>query len=247
MANFWTIADTVMQEADIILLVVDARLVEETKNSELEHKAKEMNKTLITVINKCDLVDKEELEKYKQKFHPCVFVSAHKFYGMTMLRKTILRYAQSFPVSVGVVGYPNTGKSSVINALKGKASAGVSSVSGYTKGRQNIRVGSKIKIIDTPGVIAESDDKKSVKLAITASRNIKKDPDLVVFELIKDYKDALIDFYELDAQEVGALDDEEFLEAIAIKRNRLKKGGEPDTNTTAKMILQDWQKGKIQL
>ncbi|MFP4523595.1 MAG: GTPase [Candidatus Nanoarchaeia archaeon] len=247
MVNFWTIADSVMREADIILLVIDARLVEETKNKEIEYKAKEMKKTLITVINKCDLVNKEELEQYKQKFHPCVFVSAHKFYGITMLRKTILRYAQTVPVSVGVVGYPNTGKSSVINSLKGKASAAVSSVSGYTKGRQNIKVGSKIKIIDTPGVIAESDDKKSVKLSITASKNNKEDPDLIVFELIKNHKDAIIEFYELDKEKIKGFDDEEILEAIAIKRNRFKKGAEPDTQTTAKMILQDWQKGKIKV
>jgi ribosome biogenesis GTPase A len=244
MGNFWSIVNKVIDEADIILLVVDARLINETKNKELELKIKKRKKQLITVINKCDLVEKETLETYKFKFHPCVFVSAHKFFGMTLLRKMILRHAKEFPVTVGVVGYPNTGKSSIINSLKGKGSAGVSSVSGYTKGVQNIRVDSKIRVIDTPGVIAESDDKHSAKLAITASKNTHKDPDLVVYELFKEYKEQIKKYYEIKTEE---LSEEELLEEIAISLNRYKKGNKPDIETTAKMILQDWQKGKIKV
>ena len=243
MGNFWSIVNSVIQEADIVLLVLDARLIHETKNKELAQKIKQKNKTLITVINKCDLVDKEKLEPYKFQFHPCVFVSAHKFFGMTLLRKMILRYAKEFPVNVGVVGYPNTGKSSIINSLKGRSSAGVSSVSGYTKGRQNIKVDNKIKIIDTPGVIAESDDKQSVKLALSASTNVKEDPDLVVYELFKTYKNEIAKYF--DIEEFSS--EEDLLERIAIKLNRFKKGAEPDIETTAKLILNDWQKGKIPL
>ena len=242
MKNFWSIVNAVIDEADIILLVIDARLVEQTRNKELQQKVLMKKKTLITVINKCDLVAKESLESYKNLFHPCVFVSAHKFFGMTLLRKMILRYAKEFPVTVGVVGYPNTGKSSIINSLKGKGSAGVSSVSGFTKGKQNIKVDNKIRVIDTPGVIAQSDDKKSTSLSITASVNVKEDPDVVVFELFKTYDEQIARYYEIEDDFSNS---EELLELIAIKLNRLKKGGEADVETTARLILQDWQKGKI--
>ncbi len=244
MANFWKIVDSVINQADIILMVVDARMIDKTRNVEIERKVSAAKKTLITVINKADLVDIEELKPYKKKLDPCVFVSAKKFYGITILRHLILEKSRGESVVVGVVGYPNTGKSSIINSLKGKSSAGVSSISGYTKGKQNIKVDSKILVIDTPGVLAENDDMRSSDMALTASTTFHDDPELAAFNLIKHYKLEIMIHYDLE----GHFDDEEdLLEALAIKLNRKKSGGVPDTETTAKMLLQDWQKGKIQL
>ncbi|MFW5865966.1 MAG: GTPase, partial [Nanoarchaeota archaeon] len=239
--NFWSIVDKVLQDADILLLVLDARLPERTNNSELREKAKRLGKTLITVVNKADLVEKWMLVSLKKKYRPCVFVSAQKYYGMTKLRQMILRYADITPVKVGVVGYPNTGKSSVINALKGKSSAPVSSVSGYTKGRQDIKVDNKIRIIDTPGVLSAGDDTKSNKLKIAASTNIKEDHDLVAYELLRENGFVVMRYFGLEKNDYA--DEQEMLEAIALKLNRKKEGGEPDTETTARIILQQWQKG----
>jgi len=244
MANFWRLVNEVIEEADIILLIVDARMIDETINVELVKKVERTGKQLITVINKADLVDKKILERYKKKLNPCVFVSAQKFYGITMLRHEILRHAKTTPVIVGVVGYPNTGKSSVINALKGKASAKVSSVSGYTKGKQLIRVDNKILVIDTPGVLSGNDDKSSDKLKLSASLNVKSDPDLAAYELLRLYGKSIAKFYEVDS---FALSEEELLEEIAIKLNRFKKGGKPDIDTTARIILSDWQKARIKI
>ena len=244
MANFWKIVDGVISQSDIVLMVVDARLVEKTRNVEIERKVRASGKTLITVINKADLAVKDDLEKYKKELDPCVFVSARKFYGITILRHLILEKSKGEAVVVGVVGYPNTGKSSLINALKGKASAGVSSVSGYTKGKQDIKVDNKILVIDTPGVLADADVKSSDDLVITASKTDVKDPEMAAFRLIKNYKLEIFFHYDLEGE---FEDEEEILEAIAIKLNRKKSGGLPDTFTTAKIILQDWQKGRIQL
>lgn len=244
MANFWKIVDSVISQADIVLMVVDARMVEKTRNVEIERKVAASKKTLITVINKADLADKDELEKYKKQLDPCVFVSAREFYGMTMLRHLILEKSRGEAVSVGVVGYPNTGKSSVINALKGKASAGVSPVSGYTKGKQDVRVDSKILVIDTPGVLADDDVKSSDELVITASKTDVKDPEMAAFKLLKQYKLEIMFHYDLEGK---FEDEEELLEAIAVRLNRKISGGHPDTETAARIVLQDWQKGRIQL
>lgn len=241
--NFWSIVDKVLQDADILLLVLDARLPERTDNKELREKVKRSGKTLITVVNKADLVEKWMLVSLKKKYNPCVFVSAQKYYGMTKLRQMILRYADITPVKVGVVGYPNTGKSSVINSLKGKSSAPVSSVSGYTKGRQDIKIDNKIRIIDTPGVLSAGDDTGSNKLKIAASTNIKEDPDLVAYELLQENGFVVMRYFGLEKNDYA--DEQEMLEAIALKLNRKKEGGEPDTETTARIILQQWQKGAI--
>ena len=244
MVNFWTLVDKVIVEADIILLVCDARVIEQTRNAELIRKTRAAGKKLITVINKADLVDKNKLEPYKQKYAPCVFVSAQKFYGITLLRKMILATSHGEAVKVGVVGYPNTGKSSVINSLKGKSSASTSPTSGHTKALQNIKVDGKIIVIDTPGVLSSTDDKKDVKLIITASTTKTKDPELVVYELLEHYRKEILEHYDV---KTTLREPEDVLEMIGLKLNRMKKGGEVDTETTARMILSEWQKSKIQI
>ena len=65
MASFWNIVNKVIRESDILLEVLDARMVKETRNKEIEDKVKKSGKILIYVINKCDLVEKPTLERYK--------------------------------------------------------------------------------------------------------------------------------------------------------------------------------------
>src|SRR3972149_5914277 len=143
MANkFWIMVNKVIAEADVLLLVLDARMVEETRNDEIESKVKEAGKPLIYVLNKCDLVDKHVMEQYKRKLPNSVFISAKDHLGTTMLRMKIMVAASRMGLSrvnVGVLGYPNVGKSSVINALKGKGSAKTSSMSGQTRHIKKIR------------------------------------------------------------------------------------------------------------
>ncbi|MGE0792776.1 MAG: GTPase [Candidatus Woesearchaeota archaeon] len=244
MANFWNIVDKVINEADIVLEVIDARMIEETRNLEIERKVEQRNKILIRVINKCDLVDKETLEKEKKRLYPCVFISAKNFLGTTILRQKILRYSKGGAILVGVVGYPNTGKSSLINCLKGKGSAKVSSVSGYTKGKQEVKADNRIKLIDTPGVLSDTNflEDNNVKIA-TKNFYDEKDPDVVVLGLITKYRTGILNHYDVKCDG----DEEEVLEAIAKKLNRMKSGGKPDVEIAAKLILKEWQHGKIKV
>ncbi|MBU0979769.1 MAG: 50S ribosome-binding GTPase [Nanoarchaeota archaeon] len=245
MPSYWRLVHKVIAEADVLLLLLDARLVDDTRNPEIEFKVKRDGKPLIYVITKCDLISQREAEQHKRKFRPCVFVSATEHHGFTMLRDRILIEGKKLgrkEVKVGVLGYPNVGKSSLINALKGKHSAPTSSVSGYTKALQKVRADSRIMLLDTPGVIPFR-EKDNMKHSLTGSIDFDKtkDPELVVMELMERCPGMIEKHFGVKPDE----DLEIVIDAIARKMNMLKRGSLPDTQRAACMILKEWQEGKI--
>lgn len=242
MANFWRIVDRVIKESDVVLEVLDARMIKETRNLEIEEKVKKLGKRLIYVINKCDLADQKALAGLKRELTPSVFVSARERLGTTMLRNRILQVGAKLRVVVGVVGYPNTGKSSVINALAGRSKARTSPQPGFTKGLQLIRADNRIQLIDTPGVIpyCEDDEEKHALIAAADASRVRE-PELVAMQLIERLDGRVEKHYGMEKAD----DAEEALEAIAMRLKRLKAGGKPDTEATARMIIRSWQKGEI--
>ncbi|MFH1064566.1 MAG: GTPase [Candidatus Woesearchaeota archaeon] len=242
MANFWNIVKQVISDSDVLLEIIDARMVDESRNPEIEQKVRHTGKTLIYVINKCDLVEKNTLDKFKKSLRPCVFLSATERLGTSFLRKEIMKHAPNGMFKVGVLGYPNTGKSSIINALKGKKSAPTASISGYTKSLQLIRVSKRMYLLDTPGVFPynEKDEAKHTKIAAKTFGNLK-DPEGSAMGLLKEFPFTIENYYGVS----HTPDPEEVLEFIAIKLKKLRKGGLPDLNSAARIIIQDWQKGKI--
>ena len=227
-----------------MLLVLDARLVDETRNLEIENKIEKAGKKIIYVINKSDLVDKKYLESIKSEFENCVFMSAKMHLGTNLLRQEIMRLSKGEKVTVGVLGYPNTGKSSVINALSGKGSAKVAPISGYTRALQIIKASNKIYMLDSPGVIPFQ-EKHELKHLLIGSMNPDKakDPDLAAEKLLERNKGKLEGCYGIDVTE----DDEGYglLEKVALKLNYMMTGGKPDIIRASIKIIHDWQKGKI--
>jgi ribosome biogenesis GTPase A len=247
MGNFWKNVNEVIRRSDIILEIIDGRFVEESRNKELEEKVQKAEKVLIYVINKCDLIPQKEMNEWKKKLKPSSYVSAKNHLGTTLLRKKILKFADNKDVIVGVVGYPNVGKSSVINSLKGKASAKTSSFAGYTKGIQKVKVDSKIMILDTPGVIPFQ-EKDDLKHTLLGSINVSdlKDPELVALKMIGALKEKIAGHYDIEYDK-DFDDEEEILEKIAIKYAMVKSGGKPDLYRAAKKLIDDWQTGKIRV
>jgi ribosome biogenesis GTPase A len=242
--NFWKIVNEVIARSDILLIVLDARLIDETRNPELEEKIEKADKEIIHVINKADLADKGFLERIKNEFENCVFMSAKMHQGTNLLRKEIMRLSKGKKALVGVLGYPNTGKSSVINALSGAGSAKVAPVSGYTKALQLLKASEKIYMLDTPGVIPFM-EKDEVKHLLIGSMNPckAKDPDLAAEIIIKNNRKAVSDAYSIIISDQE--DSYEVLERIAEKMNYLKKGAEKDIKRASIKVLEDWQKGRI--
>lgn len=247
--EYLSLAERVVNSSDIILQVLDARFIKDTRNQDLEENIKKKNKVLLYVINKSDLKDKIDLLP-----KPYVIVSCKERKGIKKLRDKIKELASKIvkedKVTVGVIGYPNTGKSSLINILIGKKSAGTGAIAGFTKGIQKLKLSEGIMLLDTPGIIPKKEYSNNqlkllAKHAKINARNYSqvKDPESIVTELINEFPGILEEFYNIDANG----DSEILLETIGRQRNMLKKGNEINIDQVARMIIKDWQEGKIRV
>jgi len=245
MSRFGWVVHKVIEKSDIVLEVLDARFINETRNIRLENKIKNKNKILIYAVNKCDYVDKKSMDHVKKGLKNCVFVSAKKYIGTSLLKRKMKALANKKGIEnpvVGVIGYPNVGKSSIINALKGRASAKTSPEAGYTKGKQYLRIDHNLMMIDTPGVIAKEKSKEEELVLIGAKNPYTiKDPDLPVIKLLKNNPGVIEKIYGVKIKE----NKEATIEDIALKLNLKKKGNNPDIDQVSRRILQDWLNGKI--
>jgi ribosome biogenesis GTPase A len=249
------IVKEVIRISDVILEILDARFIAQTRNLEIESLVKNQGKTLIFVVNKIDLVNIKELKESKEfrKLKPYILFSCKSRAGVRRLRNNIKIEVKRMKITapqahVGIIGYPNTGKSSIINLLIGKKSAGTSPQAGFTKGIQKLRLTKGILVLDTPGVYPEYEEsplkeevaKKHAEIGI---RNFDKvrDPDIIVTKLMKDYPGVFESHYLIEADG----DSEMFVEELGKKKHFLRKGGEVDIDRTSRLILKDWQEGKI--
>ena len=236
-----------IQMADIVIEVVDARFVEQTRNREMEEKAIRKGKKLLIAINKQDLVSKKKaLEQKKALPFPSVFLSAKNREGVNMLRKEIGKMAGDRKAKIAIIGYPNTGKSTVINILGRRHAAKVSSSAGLTRGEQFVRISSNQLLIDTPGIIP-FEEKDPYKLALLGAKNPEKleDIELAGMKLLEFMQEKFPEKIEkILGKQVQGKNPEQLLEEIAVKWNKIGKGGKPDTETTAKILLKQWQEGK---
>ena|SRR3989344_615301 len=235
--GFWGRVRRTIAGSNVVLEIIDARFPEQTK------------KKVIVVFNKVDLIGTENARKAAQEMDlkkETVFVSCTEKTGTAKLRKAIFEASRGKSVKVSVVGYPNTGKSSVINLLKGRKTMRTSSTAGFTKGEQYARVSEKILLIDTPGVIPLTEmDETSLALIGARSPGQLQEPELAAEKLVKLLQGRGKE--EICGVKIKGLDTEKAMEEIALRKGKLKKGGLPDVKAASKMLLLDWQKGKKNL
>ncbi|XP_017683905.1 PREDICTED: nucleolar GTP-binding protein 2 isoform X1 [Lepidothrix coronata] len=146
-------------------------------------------------------------------------------------------------ISVGFIGYPNVGKSSVINTLRSKKVCNVAPIAGETKVWQYITLMRRIFLIDCPGVVYPSGDTETdiVLKGVVQVEKIKSPEDHISAVLERAKAEYIRKTYKIDSWK----DTEDFLEKLAARTGKLLKGGEPDLQTVSKMVLNDWQRGRI--
>ncbi len=239
--GFWPVVLNVLKNSDIIILIADARMPEITKNSEIIRKAELMNKKIILVYNKVDLISKKDFEDLKNKGD--FFISCISKRGVNQLREFLENYGGG-TLRVGIVGYPNTGKSSLINLLT-RSNEKVSHISGTTKKTKWIRTG-RLRIMDSPGVIPFSDSSSKAAIASAKDAHKIKNPENVALKIIdfllKKNKKIIENFYQASGNSSYDI----FLK-IGKKKGYLLKKGEIDERRTAIKIIEDWQRGKISM
>ncbi|KAF8623874.1 hypothetical protein AX17_007276 [Amanita inopinata Kibby_2008] len=256
----------VIDQSDIILLLLDARDPEGCRSRLVEEEVRrreEEGKKLVFVLTKIDLVPRSNAEqwlKYLRHSTPTLpfrsppsaqhqrsNISSSTAPALMRLLKAYKPKARS--VTVGVVGYPNVGKSSLINSLKRTKACSVAAQPGHTKEIQSIQLERGLRIVDSPGVVFDddSDDGKGNKKSNILLRNVVKvedveDPIAVVEEiLLRTPKETVQKLYGLPEFSSTL----EFLTMSALNSGKLLKGGTPDVTAAARHVLMDWNHQKI--
>ncbi|KAM9606940.1 nucleolar GTP-binding protein 2 isoform 2-T2 [Morphnus guianensis] len=214
--RIWGELYKVIDSSDVVVQVLDARDPMGTRSPHVESYLKKEKhwKHLIFVLNKCDLVP--------------TWATLH---------------SDKKQISVGFIGYPNVGKSSVINTLRSKKVCSVAPIAGETKVWQYITLMRRIFLIDCPGVVYPSGDTETdiVLKGVVQVEKIKSPEDHISAVLERAKPEYIRKTYKIDSWK----DTEDFLEKLACRTGKLLKGGEPDLQTVSKMVLNDWQRGRI--
>uniref|UniRef100_A0A1D1YFX1 Nuclear/nucleolar GTPase 2 n=1 Tax=Anthurium amnicola TaxID=1678845 RepID=A0A1D1YFX1_9ARAE len=252
--RIWGELYKVIDSSDVVIQVLDARDPQGTRCHHLERHLKEhcRHKHLVLLLNKCDLVPawatKGWLRLLSKEYPTLAFhASINKSFGMGSLLSVLRQFAHlkndKQAISVGFVGYPNVGKSSVINTLRTKAVCKVAPIPGETKVWQYITLTKRIFLIDCPGVVYQNNDSETdiVLKGVVHVSNLEDASEHIGEVLRRVKKEHLQRAYKIQAW----VDDNDFLVQLCKSSGRLLKGGEPDLMTAAKMILQDWQRGRI--
>ena len=261
---------------DIVIELLDARIPLASQNPDIGEITK--NKKKIVVLNKCDLADENKNKKWIEYFNqqniPAVLTEANSGKGIEECIRKIEKVMkenmkeQADKGRIGrkiramIIGIPNVGKSSFINRISKKTSAGVGNKPGVTKQKQWIRVNEKIELLDTPGVLWPKFDSEEVGLKLAFTGTIKEEilqrteiAYYLVKFLLENYIELLCSRYKLNIQEikeklqrVDRPENENIYEVfldIGRKRGCIISGGNIDEEKTARIILDEFKNGKI--
>lgn len=247
---------------DLIIELLDARIPLSSRNPEIDNLGQ--NKARLVLLNKADLADEKQnskwIEYFKKKGIVALKINSKNKQGIKeinnavniackeKIERNLKRGIKNRPIRAMVVGIPNVGKSTFINAYAGKNCAKTGNKPGVTKGKQWIRLNKNLELLDTPGVLwPKFDDQKiGMHLAFIGSMNDNiLDVSELAFQLIKLleslYPNAIKDRYSIEGDD-NIL---QIMYQIAEVRGCKLKGNQPDLDKTSKIVLDDFRSGKL--
>ena len=246
---------------DIVYEVIDARMPKSSKIVDVDDLIKDKPRLLI--MTKYDLCDKNETNKFINYYEelgyqviPVDLMSGTNVSKIIEASEEVLKEENEKRKAKGlkprniralILGVPNAGKSTLINRLVGKKSAGVGNKPGFTKSLSWIRIHKNIDLLDTPGILwPKLEDQESAHILASFS-SIKEEilnedqiASFILRKLYELYPKALEERYG-----ISELDDDliEAYDMIASRRGALTKGGVADYERVSRIILQDFKNG----
>ena len=261
-----TKAKRMMQEniklIDLVIELVDARVPISSRNPDIDELGK--NKARLILLNKSDLAEDKWndawSEYFREKGFSVVKVNSKKGGGIKSINGVIQEACKekierdrkrgilNRPVRAMVVGIPNVGKSTFINALAGKACAKTGNKPGVTKGKQWIRLNKNVELLDTPGILWPRFEDQAVGLKLAFIGSIKDEilqTEELAAELVKfmneNYPGVLENKYNVEED----TDPYGMLEKIAESRHCLVRGTELDTEKASVLLMDDFRNGRL--
>jgi len=249
---------------DVVIELLDARIPVSSANPVMNELLE--GKPRVIALNKVDLADPEWTKQWIQTFHDQglqvvaldsmtgkgtkALVSQVEQLGNAKARKLVDKGVNPRAVRAMILGIPNVGKSSLINKLNGVHVANAANKPGVTRGKQWIKIGRNLELLDTPGVLWPKfeDPVVGFRLAITgAIKDDIYDIEKVMVHMLtllrEQYSQRLIERYKLTLplpEDATAL-----LELIGRRRGCLRSGGIVDYEKTRRLILKEFRDTKL--
>lgn len=248
---------------DIVIELLDARIPKSSRNPDIDSMCR--NKKRIIALNKSDLSDQNVNAQWNKYFASlgltCIEVDSLSGKGVKNI-VTSIQYAfkerneklrdrgiVSKPVRALIAGIPNVGKSSLINRLSGRVSAKTGDKPGVTRGRQWIKIGNSLELLDTPGILWPKFEDMEVGLNLAFTGAIKDEiinmEELalnLISRLKQTYPENLAGRYKIKDIDADAF---HILNEIGSKRGCIVQGGVVDTEKASNILIDEFRSGKL--
>jgi len=248
---------------DIIIEVLDARIPYSSGNPDFDKLF--LGKKRLMLLNKEDLADPEVSllwrEYFAQSGIKAIFTDLKTGNGIKAVKNELRKIGEEKsakkaskgvvhrPVRVLVAGIPNSGKSTLINKLAGRASAKTADKPGVTKAKQWIKIDNGVDLLDTPGILWPKFENREVALNLAytgaikdAVTDIEEISEALLRRILECYPECLAARYKISVSE---LSHNSILGIVAKKRGFLLAGGEVDLHRAASIVLDEFRAARI--
>lgn len=248
---------------DVVIEICDARAPISSRNPFLSQILQ--NKKKVIVLSKKDMVESSLLSPFIDAYKKEGLVLPFDIYTPSDIKKLKILIEESAiekrekekrkglkpqPIKVMVVGIPNVGKSSLINALVGKESASKANKPGHTRAQQWIRSLKEFDLLDTPGILPPHYEDKLIATHLAWIGAIPEEIlpieelfDSLIAFLLPKYQKEIATRFHLEEDSFSSLT--ALKEGIAKSRGLLLKEGKYDLDAVEKVFLKEFKEGKI--